>query len=96
MYHSGCRISQPLGYYGINHHVIAKSISDCDRLDDGEHEPIEYNMIQKNNEFHKKWLGVLQGNQPCTLEAAVKLAAIQYQAYFLERTVENSVIGFCR
>jgi hypothetical protein len=66
------------------------------RLDDGEHEPIEYNMIQKNNEFHKKWLGVLQGNQPCTLEAAVKLAAIQYQAYFLERTVENSVIGFCR
>jgi hypothetical protein len=47
-------------------------------------------------EFHKHWISIVQGNTPCTPEQAVKLAAIQYQAYFLDRTAVHSVVGFCR
>lgn len=67
------------------------------RLDDTE--DLSYDNVDEvdtGNEFHKTWLAVVQGNQPTTLDNAVKLAAMQYQAYFLERTAENSVIGFCR
>ena len=42
------------------------------------------------------WISIVQGNIPCTPEQAVKLAAIQYQAYFLDRTAIHSVVGFCR
>ena len=42
------------------------------------------------------WVSIVQGNIPCTPEQAVKLAAIQYQAYFIDRTAVHSVVGFCR
>ena len=33
---------------------------------------------------------------PVSQEDAVKLAALQYQAYFLDRTAAHSTVGFCR
>lgn len=50
----------------------------------------------EEDEFHKCWISVVQGNLPCTQEQAVKLAALHYQAYFLDRTAVNSVVGFSR
>lgn len=50
----------------------------------------------EESEFHKCWISVVQGIHPLTQENAVKLAALQYQAYFLDRTAVNSVVGFSR
>ena len=50
----------------------------------------------EEDEFHKCWIGVVQGNHPLSQDDAVKLSALQYQAYFLDRTAVNSVVGFCR
>jgi hypothetical protein len=46
--------------------------------------------------FHQCWLSTVQGTIVTTQTEAIKLAALQYQAYFRDRTEVNSVIGFCR
>ena len=52
--------------------------------------------MDETEEFHKSWISIVQGNQPVCQDDAVKLAALQYQAYFLDRTAVHSVVGFCR
>lgn len=47
-------------------------------------------------DFHKNWMSIVHGSVPCCLDDAVKLAALQYQSYFLDRTAVHSVVGFCR
>lgn len=47
-------------------------------------------------EFPKDWLSIVQGITPVSQDNAVKLAALQYQAYFLDRTAVHSTVGFCR
>ena len=42
------------------------------------------------------WLSVVQGNTPCSVDQAVKLAAIQYQVYIQHRTAMNSTVAFCK
>lgn len=42
------------------------------------------------------WVSVVQGNRPCSVEDAIKLAALQYQAYVFDRTALHSVVEFCR
>jgi hypothetical protein len=45
--------------------------------------------------FHQCWLSIVHGNQPCTLQDAITLAAILYQCYVLDRSEASSVISFC-
>ncbi len=49
-----------------------------------------------DEDFHNDWLSIVQGNTPVNQDDAVKLAALQYQAYFLDRTAVHSTVGFCR
>jgi hypothetical protein len=65
-------------------------------LEAGTTYPDSLPLGDEAEEFHKHWISIVQGNIPCTTEQAVKLAAIQYQAYFLDRTAIHSVVGFCR
>ena len=58
--------------------------------------PLSSDAPVEEDEFHKCWISVVQGNHPCTQEDAVKLAAHQYQCYCLDRTAVNSVVGFSR
>ena len=53
-------------------------------------------LFDPDEDFHKNWMSVVHGSVPCTLDDAVKLAALQYQSYFLDRTAVHSVVGFCR
>ena len=49
-----------------------------------------------DEDFHKNWMSIVHGSVPLPLDDAVKLAALQYQSYFLDRTAVHSVVGFCR
>lgn len=58
--------------------------------------PVLNIVLSPEDEFNKCWLSIVQGNTPCSVEQAVKLAAIQYQAYVQHRTAMNSTVAFCR
>ncbi|KAL5516764.1 hypothetical protein EMCRGX_G002172 [Ephydatia muelleri] len=54
------------------------------------HWPVSNIVLSPEDEFNKCWLSIVQGNTPCSMEQAVRLAAIQYQAYVQHRTAMNS------
>ncbi|KAL5516767.1 hypothetical protein EMCRGX_G002176 [Ephydatia muelleri] len=58
--------------------------------------PVSNIVLSPEDEFNKCWLSIVQGNTPCSMEQAVRLAAIQYQAYVQHRTAMNSTVAFCR
>ena len=65
-------------------------------MEEGHDDSFSSEPPSEEDEFHKCWISVVQGNHPLNMETAVKLAALQYQAYFLDRTAVNSVVGFSR
>ncbi len=69
--------------------------ADTDDTDNSFATPSEI-CTDADEDFPNDWLSVVQGNTPVSQDDAVKLAALQYQAYFLDRTAVHSTVGFCR
>lgn len=80
---------------GISTSRILSLMCDYEASESQDSYPTELPM-DETEEFHKSWISIVQGNQPVCQDDAVKLAALQYQAYFLDRTAVHSVVGFCR
>ncbi len=77
------------------HSLTHKHSPDDEATDSSFASPNEM-CADPDDEFPKDWLSIVQGITPVNQDDAVKLAALQYQAYFLDRTAVHSTVGFCR
>jgi hypothetical protein len=56
------------------------------------HQPLR---VPPHIRFHQCWLSIAHGVQPCSQEDAIRLAALQYQTYFLDRSEHHSTTAHC-